>query len=379
LKGCIDQTGVSNERFEYGSFSPKMSTAATPSKPARRRFTPTYFFLRGLAITLPPVLTLLILLWVANAFNSYVIKPLNTVARYGLALARNDIRTKSQLAPRPIGFAALPEWQYNYMVLPKTAEEVGDTKIIADLLLSDEWNREIYVPMGKGTAPAKYVPLADYDAVFKHIRPQPPPTTAIGLYMELVAVRDSGEVVQYTLAALAVTIVALYFLGRFVTARIGKWFVNKFESFFVRLPLVRNVYSTVKQVTDFVFSDREVEFQHVVALEYPRAGSWTLGFVTGSGMLDCAAEIGEPMVTVLIPTSPMPMGGFTIMVPQSSVIDLDLTVDQAVQFIVSCGVLTPPQQQATPEALERELRKRLEAPRLAASTAAVGQDGGTGP
>lgn len=364
-----------------------MSTAPTPSKSARHRFTPTYFFIRGLAITLPPVLTLLILLWVANAFNSYVIKPLNTIARYGLAMTHNDIRTKSQLVPRPPGFPALPEWQHNYFVTPKLAQELGPDKengnvtvaIPATLLLSNEWNHEIYVPMGKGIDPGQYVPLDDYEQVFKHIRPQPPPTSAIGLYMELIAVRDSGEVIQYTLAALSVTIIALYFLGRFVTARIGKWFVNKFESFFVRLPLVRNVYSTVKQVTDFVLSDREVEFQHVVALEYPRAGSWTLGFVTGSGMLDCAAEVGEQMVTVLIPTSPMPMGGFTIMVPQSSVIDLNLTVDQAVQFIVSCGVLTPPHQQATPEALERELQKRLEAPQLAGAAAALGENGGTGP
>lgn len=357
-----------------------MSTAAIPPKSARRRFTPTYFFLRGLAITLPPVLTLLILLWVANAFNSYVIRPLNTVVRYGLAMAHNDIRTKHQLVPRPPGFEPLPEWQYNYFVTPKLADDLGGLgKVAATLLLSNDWNHEVYVPMGKGLDPGQYVPLDDYEQVFKHIHPQAPPTSALGLYMELVAVRDSAEVWKYTLFSLSVTIVALYFLGRLVTARIGKWFVHKFESFFVQLPLVRNVYSTVKQVTDFVLSDREVEFQHVVALEYPRAGSWTLGFVTGHGMLDCAAEVGEPMVTVLIPTSPMPMGGFTIMVPQSSVIDLNLTVDQAVQFIVSCGVLTPPHQQASPEALDRELRKRLGSPELAASAAtAAGENGGTG-
>ncbi len=351
-----------------------MSTATPPS--AKRRFTPTYFFLRGLAITLPPVLTLLILLWIGNAFNSYVIRPINTVVRYGLALVHNDIRTKEQLSARPGGFPPLPEWQRNYFVTPKLAEELGGvSEIRADLLLSNEWNHEVYVPMGKSLDPGQYVPLDDYEQVFKHIRPQPPPTAAIGLYMELVGVREASEVWRFTALALSVTIVALYFLGRFVTARIGKWFVHKFESFFSRLPLVRNVYSTVKQVTDFVLSDREVEFQHVVALEYPRAGSWTLGFVTGTGMLDCAVEVGEPMVTVLIPTSPMPMGGFTIMVPQSSVIDLNLTVDQAVQFIVSCGVLTPPHQQATRETIERELQKRLDSPELAASGA--GKNGGT--
>src|SRR5260370_38065542 len=115
-------------------------------------------------------------------------------------------------------------------------------------------------------------------------------------------------------------IIAMYFLGRFVTARIGKWFVHKLEGILVRVPLVRNVYSTVKQVTDFVLSDREVEFQRVVALEYPRAGSWTVGFVTGEGMLDCAAEVREQMLTVLVPTSPVPAAGVTVRVAPSSAV-----------------------------------------------------------
>jgi uncharacterized membrane protein len=73
------------------------------------------------------------------------------------------------------------------------------------------------------------------------------------------------------------------------------------------------------------------------------------------------------MLTVLVPTSPVPAGGFTVMVSKSSVIDLNLTIDQAVQFVVSCGVLIPPHQVSTPEALEREVHKRLRSPELAES------------
>jgi uncharacterized membrane protein len=356
-----------------------MSTAPTPIPASGRRSSATYFFLRGVAITLPPVLTLLILLWVANGFNTYLIQPINLVVRYAMATAKNDIRTRDQLRPRPAKFPPIPEWQRNYLVTAKLEEDWAGGAIPADLLLSDEWNREVYVPMGNGMDPGQFVPLADYELVFKHVRPQPPPTTAIGLYMEVAAVRDYVKLWQYSAAALSMLIIAMYFLGRFVTARIGKWFVHKIEAVLVRVPLVRNVYSTVKQVTDFVLSDREVEFQRVVALEYPRAGSWTLGFVTGEGMLDCAAEVREPMLTVLVPTSPVPAGGFTVMVTRSSVIDLNLTVDQAVQFVVSCGVLVPPQQQATAEALEQELQKRLGAPELTASTAAGGERGDSTP
>jgi uncharacterized membrane protein len=351
-----------------------MSSAPTPAPAARRRKSATYFFLRGLAIILPPVLTLLILLWVGNGFNVYLIQPLNMVVRCAMAEWKNDIRTRDQLKPRPKDFPPIPEWQRNYLVTPKMAEDWAGGTIPLDLLLSDDWNREVFVPVGRGTDPGQFVPLADYDLVFKHIRPQPLPTTAIGMYMEIVAVRHSTQVWQYTAAALSMMIIAMYFLGRFVTARIGKWFVHKIEGILVRVPLVRNVYSTVKQVTDFVLSDREVEFQRVVALEYPRAGSWTLGFVTGEGMLDCAAEVREPMLTVLVPTSPVPAGGFTVMVTKSSVIDLNLTVDQAVQFVVSCGVLIPPNQQTTPAALEQEIQKRLGQPEFAGSTA--GRDHG---
>lgn len=358
-----------------------MSNAIPTASPPRHRSTPTYFFLRGVAITLPPVLTLLILLWAANGFNTYVIQPINTVVRYALATWHNDIRTRDALVTPPVGFPSLPEWKRNYLVTRDLEQELGPISgITSELLLSDEWSPHVYVPMGKGTASGQYVPLGDYDFVFKDLRPQPLPTTPIGLYMEIASVRSIGSWWLLSAASLSIAIVVMYFLGRFVTARIGKWFVRKAEGVLVRVPLVRNVYSTVKQVTDFVLSDREVEFQRVVALEYPRAGSWTLGFVTGEGMLDCAAEVREPMLTVLVPTSPVPAGGFTVMVTRSSVIDLDLTVDQAVQFVVSCGVLIPPHQRPTSAALKGEIQKRLgEGDALAEGVAAAaGEVGQTG-
>ena len=372
----------SNEEF----FRTMSNAPAPPTQPSSQsghmRRSATYFFLRGVAITLPPVLTLLILLWAINGFSTYVIQPINTVVRYALANLKNDIRTKEQLVS-PLGkFPRLEGWNRNYLVTPYMAEKLGPGQHLPEGMTSitpewvhDSWSREVFVPMGRGTGPAQYVPLADYDLVFKDLRPQPLPTTAIGLYMDVVSVRDFSSWWLLSAVSLSTAIIAMYFVGRFVTARIGKWFVRKLEGVLVRVPLVRNVYSTVKQVTDFVLSEREVEFQRVVALEYPRAGSWTLGFVTGEGMLDCAAVVREPMVTVLVPTSPVPAGGFTVMVSKSSVIDLNLTIDQAVQFVVSCGVLIPPHQVSTPETLERELHKRLGSPALAVSAAAAVTNG----
>ena len=143
---------------------------------------------------------------------------------------------------------------------------------------------------------------------------------------------------------LAVFLLIVYFLGKFVAAGIGHFFVSLGESLIRRLPLISNVYSSVKQVTDFVFSEREIEFNRVVAVEYPRKGIWSVGFVTGESMLDIAAVANEPVLSVLMPTSPMPMTGFTITVRKSEAVDLNITVDQAIQFVVSCGVVIPPQQ-----------------------------------
>lgn len=321
----------------------------------RKRRTATYFFLRGLAIILPPILTVVILLWAANAFNTYIIYPVNTVVRFAVAMAKNDIRAKDTLASPPAGFPSLPDWRREYRVTKDLQEAAAkDGPPTADQLQGDGYADRVFVPMGKGTDANQYVPLADYELVFKHLRPQPPPTSAIGLYMEIAAYRSFKTAWQLSAVALSITILALYFLGRFVTARIGAWFVYKAESLLTQVPLVRNVYSTVKQVTDFVLSDREVEFKRVVALEYPREGSWTLGFVTGEGMQECAAVVGESMLTVLVPTSPVPAGGFTVMVPRSRVIDLDMTIDQALQFVVSCGVLTPPAQRTSPDRIESD-------------------------
>ena len=93
-----------------------------------------------------------------------------------------------------------------------------------------------------------------------------------------------------------------------------------------------------------MFSEREIEYTRVVAVEYPRKGIWSLGMVTGESMLDIRSAANEPVLSVLVPTSPMPFTGFTVTVKKSETVDLNITIDQAFQFIVSCGVVVPPQQ-----------------------------------
>jgi len=145
-----------------------------------------------------------------------------------------------------------------------------------------------------------------------------------------------------------------------MTARLGRWLMNKFETVVLgNLPVISNVYGSVKQVTDFFLTERKVEYNRVVAIEYPRRGLWSLGFVTSDSLLELTVAAGEPLVSVLMPTSPMPMTGFTISVPRNEVLDLNITIDQAFQYCLSCGVLVPTGQKVTPEALERELARHI--------------------
>ena len=139
-------------------------------------------------------------------------------------------------------------------------------------------------------------------------------------------------------------ILAMYLLGKFLAARMGRLVWGGLEKVIDRLPLIRNVYGSVKQVTDFIFSESNVEYTRVIAVEYPRKGIWSLGLVTGESMLDIASAANEPVLSVLIPTSPAPFTGYTITIRRSEALDLNITIDQAFQFVVSCGVVVAPQQ-----------------------------------
>ena len=325
-------------------------------KSSRRSASPAYFFIRGLAVVLPPVLTLLILVWIGNMLYSYVVAPVNALVRYSVATLKygSEIRLREQLADPPPGLPLLPDWGRNYKLTPELLTELEATygsdslqvrgSITEEVLTSERNGHRVLVPIGQELRPRHFVPLDDYNRVFKHLRPQPPPTTATGLYMQVATVREFSSQWHLSLLAVSITLLALYFLGRFLTARLGGWIYGRFEWLLNRVPLVNNVYSTVKQLTDFVFTEREVEFNRVVAVEYPRVGIYSIGFLTGDGLRDCVEAAPEALVSVLIPASPMPMSGFTIMVPRSGVIDLNLTVDQALQYIVSCGVLLPEHQ-----------------------------------
>lgn len=139
-------------------------------------------------------------------------------------------------------------------------------------------------------------------------------------------------------------IIGVYFIGRFVASFVGRSVWGMVERGLTRAPVIRQIYPNLKQVTDFFFSERKLEFSRVVAVEYPRKGIWSLGLVTNPGMRALAAAVDSELLTVFVPSSPTPLTGYTITVRRDEVIDLPLSIDEAFRFTVSGGVVVPPAQ-----------------------------------
>jgi len=289
--------------------------------------------LRGLAVLLPPLLTIVIFLWVGNTVVNYLLEPMESGAR-SLLLGhfQGEILEQEQMGP----------------------EFVRDG--------TEETAHRSFVQTKDG----RVLPAGIYDFVRREVR-GPMPGSAdevIKVYVERRFLRRHTVIPVF----LCVFLMVLYLLGKFLAAGIGRFFWMQFERVIHQLPLVRNVYSSVKQVTDFMFSEREIEYTRVVAIEYPRKGIWTLAMVTGESLLDIRCAANEPVLSVLVPTSPMPFTGFTVTVKKSETVDLNITIDQAFQFIVSCGVVVPTHQ------IEQALAERDRAVNAVSSLASPTDD-----
>lgn len=136
-------------------------------------------------------------------------------------------------------------------------------------------------------------------------------------------------------------IVIIYVLGLFVASFIGRAVWRGIESLLLRVPLINQIYPSVKQVTDFFLGDAKLEFKRVVAVEYPRKGIWSVALVTNNGMRTLQSSVGAEMLTLFVPSSPTPFTGYTMVVRRDEVIDLPLTIDEALRFTVSGGMVLP--------------------------------------
>jgi uncharacterized membrane protein len=140
---------------------------------------------------------------------------------------------------------------------------------------------------------------------------------------------------------LAVVVLLLLATGVFAANIVGQWWLRQGGALLQRIPIVKSIYSSVKQVSDTLFSSSGNAFREAVLVQYPRAGSWTIAFVTGKPGGEAALHLSGDYVSLYVPTTPNPTSGFFIMVPRGDVIALRMSVDEALKYIISMGVVAP--------------------------------------
>ncbi len=261
--------------------------------PSERTFTADFkrFFIRGLVVLLPTVLTLWIIVQAYRFVDKTIADPINDGLKAGL------VQLTSVWPPLQLAFDP-SEKRVNEEVATRIAMRFrvdAPQKVREDLRAENiqQW----------------------WDAKW---------------YMHFIG--------------LIAAIVAVYITGRLLGGFFGRRIYRKLEGAITTVPVVKQVYPYVKQIVDFLFSDeRPQKFSRVVVVQYPRKGIWSVGFLTGNAMKSIARESGDA-VTVFIPSSPTPFTGYTIVVKRREVIEIPLTVDQAIRYAVSAGVLVPDQQ-----------------------------------
>jgi uncharacterized membrane protein len=136
-------------------------------------------------------------------------------------------------------------------------------------------------------------------------------------------------------------IAILLITGMLAANLFGRKLVNFWEAVLNRIPLVRTIYNSVKQISTTLFDSQGKSFRKVVMLEYPRKGLWSIGFLSNENVSADIDGLEEGLVAVFVPTTPNPTSGFIIMTPRNDIIELNMTVEEGFKFIISMGVIVP--------------------------------------
>jgi uncharacterized membrane protein len=145
-----------------------------------------------------------------------------------------------------------------------------------------------------------------------------------------------------------VVVAMLLVTGIFATNIVGQWWLRQGSRVLSQIPIVKSIYSSVKQVSDTLFSSSGNAFREAVLVQYPRQGSWTIAFVTGKPGGEAAVHLPGDYLSVYVPTTPNPTSGFFLMVPLADVIVLQMSVDEALKYVISMGVVAPPMHLVVP-------------------------------
>ena len=153
-----------------------------------------------------------------------------------------------------------------------------------------------------------------------------------------VLMQDLGQIHGLGVILVALTLLAT---GAFASNVFGKWWLNQMGKIFTGIPIFKTIYTSVKKVSDTLFSGKGNAFRQTLLVQYPRAGVWTLAFQTGEPTGEVGGKLGDGFVSVYVPTTPNPTSGFFLLMPKSEVMELSISVDEALTYIISMGAVAP--------------------------------------
>lgn len=306
-----------------------MSDPTQPPKKSRKskRSRAALFFLRGLVTLLPVVLTVFVIVTVVNFVSTYVTGPINRTIYWSLE-------------SNGAGWSVL-----SWMGVDPYAKEFFHPDSL-ELELREMRERDGYDDPAFQAALANF--REDEETFLRDL-----PTLAID--SEKLRSKLKGKVPP--VVGLGLSLVLVLWLGWIVGGFFGRRIVGNFDKVLNAIPVVRSVYPYAKQLVEFFLSENELEFDTVVAVPYPSKGLWSIGFVTNKALKTAREVTGQDLVAIFVPSSPMPMTGYTIFVDISRLIPLPISVDEALRVTVSGGVLLPPHEYV--ETLEGEIRQAL--------------------
>jgi len=281
------------------------------------------FLLRGVITLLPAVLTIIALTVLVQFVNRYVTRPVNASLYW--SLERNalgwDLLDGMDIDPNDIDYLDVD-------LLPGELQDLA--------------RREGTPSAGFREALAEH---RDARAgFFRDLR-------ALGIDPIKLRTAVTGRV--HPLIGVAISVLLVIAISWLAGGFLGRHLVASLDRTLQSLPIVRSVHPYTKQLVEFFLSDKGPEFENVVALQFFGPGVWSVGFVTGPGMKTVRKEIGGRTLSVFLPSSPVPMTGYTAFVDADCVVPLSISVDDAIRIVVSGGVLIPPAESV--QELEQQL------------------------
>lgn len=154
---------------------------------------------------------------------------------------------------------------------------------------------------------------------------------------------------------LVILVVLLTLIGALTAGFVGRLVVRFSEALLARMPVVRSVYSAVKQIIETVLAQQSTAFREAVLVEYPRRGLWAIAFITGRTRGEVQNLTDEEMINIFLPTTPNPTSGFLLFVPKRDMVPLTMTVEEAIKMVISGGIVTPPDRRAPAEQAEPQI------------------------